>query len=252
MKRFTNLFFVASLVTLISFSCGTSKKAAKTTQSTPVISQHDSLAYAIGRDIGANFEKSKLDSLNPDLISLGIKHHFSKDTSVMSDDDMLHVMEEFGKRRQAEMEEQRKIDEAKTEAENKAKYGVTMESNKKFFQQNKQKPGVIETVSGLQYKVLTEGTGAIPISSDKVTVHYTGVLLDGTKFDSSVDRGQPASFPVSGVIKGWTEVLQLMKTGAKYEVYIPSELAYGARGAGEVIQPYSALIFTVELISIDK
>jgi FKBP-type peptidyl-prolyl cis-trans isomerase FklB len=122
----------------------------------------------------------------------------------------------------------------------------------KFIADNKKKEGVITTASGLQYKIITKGTGASPKATDTVSVHYKGTLIDGKEFDSSYRRGQPASFPVNGVIKGWTEALQLMKEGSKWQLFIPSELAYGDRGAGRDIGPNSTLIFDVELISIKK
>ncbi|WP_420717525.1 FKBP-type peptidyl-prolyl cis-trans isomerase [Emcibacter sp.] len=123
--------------------------------------------------------------------------------------------------------------------------------SKSFLEENKDKPGVIVTDSGLQYKVLLEGTGKSPAATDTVTVHYEGTLTDGTKFDSSYDRGTPLSFPLNQVIRGWTEGLQLMKEGGKYKFFIPSELAYGPRGAGGVIGPNEDLIFTVELIRVN-
>ena len=116
---------------------------------------------------------------------------------------------------------------------------------------NKKKESVVTTASGLQYKVITEGTGASPKSTDTVSVHYKGTLINGKEFDSSYRRGQPASFPVNGVIKGWTEALQLMKVGSKWQLFIPSELAYGEQGAGGVIPPNATLVFEVEVISID-
>jgi FKBP-type peptidyl-prolyl cis-trans isomerase FkpA/FKBP-type peptidyl-prolyl cis-trans isomerase FklB len=121
-----------------------------------------------------------------------------------------------------------------------------------FLEANKSKEGVITTESGLQYKVLTEGSGAKPTTTDKVKVHYTGKLLDGTVFDSSVERGEPVTFNVTGVIAGWTEVLQIMPVGSKYQVWIPSELAYGSQGAGQQIKPNSTLEFEVELLEIVK
>lgn len=124
--------------------------------------------------------------------------------------------------------------------------------NEKFLAENKTKEGVITTESGLQYKVITEGTGAKPTKDDKVKVHYTGTLLDGTKFDSSLDRGEPAQFGVGQVIKGWTEGLQIMPVGSKYIFWIPSDLAYGERGAGRDIKPNSVLKFEVELLEIVK
>jgi FKBP-type peptidyl-prolyl cis-trans isomerase len=125
------------------------------------------------------------------------------------------------------------------------------EKNTKFFEENKKRSTVKVTASGLQYEVIKDGTGAVPTKEDNVTVQYKGTLLDGTVFDSSYDRGQPASFPVAGVIPGWTEALMLMKVGAKYKIYIPAELAYGMEGRGEKIKPNSALIFEMELLSVD-
>jgi FKBP-type peptidyl-prolyl cis-trans isomerase len=121
-----------------------------------------------------------------------------------------------------------------------------------FLKENKEAKGVTTTSSGLQYIVEKEGDGAIPTANDKVKVHYSGTLLDGTEFDSSVKRGQPAVFGVTQVIKGWTEVLQLMKVGAKYKVFIPADLAYGPQGSGQVIGPNAVLIFEVELLGIEK
>jgi len=130
------------------------------------------------------------------------------------------------------------------------------EINKKegeaFLAENKKKEGVKTLPSGLQYKILTEGSGKTPKETDTVTTHYRGTLIDGTEFDSSFKRGQPASFTVNGVIKGWTEALQLMKEGSKWQLFIPSDLAYGDRGAGGQIGPHATLIFEVELISIDS
>lgn len=125
-----------------------------------------------------------------------------------------------------------------------------MATDQSFLDANKKKPGVTVLPSGLQYKVLTPGTGKQPKAADEVTVHYRGSLVDGSVFDSSYERGEPATFPVDGVIPGWVEALQLMKTGAKWELVIPSELAYGKRGAGGVIPPHATLIFEVELLSI--
>jgi FKBP-type peptidyl-prolyl cis-trans isomerase FklB len=125
-----------------------------------------------------------------------------------------------------------------------------MATDQSFLDANKKKPGVTVLPSGLQYKVLTAGTGKQPKATDEVTVHYRGSLVDGSVFDSSYERGEPATFPVDGVIPGWVEALQLMKTGAKWELVIPSELAYGKRGAGGVIPPHATLVFEVELLSI--
>ncbi len=127
---------------------------------------------------------------------------------------------------------------------------ANLEAGKVFLEQNAQRDGVVSLASGLQYEVLVEGTGPIPIATDTVTTHYHGTLPDGTVFDSSVERGQPSSFPVSGVIRGWVEALQLMPVGSKWRLYVPSELAYGGRGAGASIGPNQVLIFEVELLEI--
>lgn len=137
------------------------------------------------------------------------------------------------------------IANATTPEENKA-------AGEKFLATNAQQPGVVTTASGLQYQVFTEGTGASPKATDPVTVHYKGTTIDGKEFDSSYSRGAPATFPLNRVIAGWTEGLQLMKEGAKYRFFIPSNLAYGERGAGRQIGPNSALIFDVELIKVNK
>ncbi|MBS1507344.1 MAG: FKBP-type peptidyl-prolyl cis-trans isomerase [Bacteroidetes bacterium] len=131
------------------------------------------------------------------------------------------------------------------------KSAIAREKGRSFLEANKKNEGVITTASGLQYKVLASGAGKTPTASNEVTVHYTGTLIDGTVFDSSVKRGQPATFGVSQVIRGWTEALQLMKEGDKWMLYIPSELAYGERGSGPQIPPYSTLIFEVELIKVN-
>jgi len=127
-----------------------------------------------------------------------------------------------------------------------------LEEGKKFLEENGKKEGVVTLESGLQYLVVQEGTGAIPTLTDTVKTHYHGTLINGDVFDSSYDRGEPISFPVTGVIKGWTEALLLMKEGAKWKLFIPSDLAYGSRGAGGVIPPNTTLIFDIELISIEK
>lgn len=129
-------------------------------------------------------------------------------------------------------------------------YSEEIEEGEKFLAENSKQEGIITTESGLQYKVIEKGDGPLPTTEDKVRVHYTGTLIDSTKFDSSVDRGEPAEFPVTGVIKGWTEGLQLMPVGSKYMFYIPYDLAYGSRGAGSLIKPFSTLVFEVELLDI--
>jgi FKBP-type peptidyl-prolyl cis-trans isomerase FklB len=142
---------------------------------------------------------------------------------------------------------------AKTEIQaeqNKETFKEYITQNEAFLAANKDKPGVITTPSGLQYEVIKKGAGPVPTTESTVKVHYVGTLIDGTEFDSSVKRNEPAVFPVTGVIPGWTEALMLMPVGSKYKLYLPQSIAYGARGAGEIIKPYSTLIFEVELLEI--
>lgn len=144
-----------------------------------------------------------------------------------------------------EMQEKMKGESSKAAQANK-------DAGMAFLAENKKKAGVVELPSGMQYEILKDGTGESPKATDKVTTHYTGTLMDGTVFDSSIERGQPAQFPVNGVIRGWTEALQLMKPGSKWKLYIPSDLAYGDGGSPPKIGPGALLIFEVELISVDK
>jgi FKBP-type peptidyl-prolyl cis-trans isomerase FklB len=194
----------------------------------------DKASYSIGLNIGRNFKKQNVD-LNPDALVLGLKDALSGKKPALSETEEREAMMNLQKEA---MEKQ------KAAADNNAAEG------KKFLEENKKKEGVKTTASGLQYKVLKEGNGPQPKATDTVTVDYRGTLIDGTEFDSSYKRGQPATFPLNGVIKGWTEGLQLMKTGAKYQFFIPSDLAYGARAMGPDIGPNSTLIFDVELKSV--
>jgi FKBP-type peptidyl-prolyl cis-trans isomerase FklB len=201
-------------------------------------SQKEKLSYAIGVDMGNNFKKQSID-IDPDILSKGLKDALSGGKGLMSDEEILAVKNAF---RQEMMNKQR--EETKKLAENNKKEGDA------FLEENKKKEGVKTLPSGLQYKVITEGSGKPPKATDTVTVNYRGSLIDGTEFDSSYKRGQPATFPVNGVIAGWTEALQLMKEGAKWQLFIPSNLAYGEKGAGGSIGPNATLIFEVELISV--
>jgi len=192
--------------------------------------QKDKVSYSIGLQIGFNLGRQKVD-VNPDLLTVAIKDTIAGKPQ-LTPDQVKDIMAQFEKdmeQKKKELGEQNKTEGAK------------------FLEENKKKPGVKTTASGLQYKVVKEGTGAQPKATDMVTVNYRGTLIDGTEFDSSYKRGQPATFPVNGVIKGWTEALQLMKQGSKYQLFIPSNLAYGERGVGSDIAPNSTLIFEVEL-----
>lgn len=194
---------------------------------------NDSLSYAFGISIVNNLSSQNIQELNSKALAKAFDD-FYKDKPKMSNDEANKIIQQFFMSIEAE------------------KYQPTIEEGKKFLSENAKKQGVITTESGLQYKVLEGGNGNIPKSTNKVKVHYEGNLIDGTVFDSSYKRGKPAEFGVTQVIKGWTEVLLLMREGSKYEVYIPYDLAYGERGAGKNIKPFSTLIFKIELISIEN
>jgi FKBP-type peptidyl-prolyl cis-trans isomerase FklB len=195
--------------------------------------QKDKVSYSIGMNIGANLSRQKVD-INPDILAAGIKDAIAGKTQ-LTQDQVKEVMQQFEK----DMEQKQKESGEKNKAE-----------GAKFLEENKKKPGVKTTASGLQYKVEKEGTGPQPKATDMVTVQYRGTLIDGTEFDSSYKRGQPATFPLNGVIKGWTEGLQLMKQGGKYQFFVPSNLAYGERSVGPDIAANATLIFDVELLDV--
>ena len=200
----------------------------------------DSVSYAIGITTGAGYKENLKtlpgDPANVDDLIAGFV------LAIMGDSAAMKMTPQ-----EAQAFMQNYFMQASTRDAEKNK-----EEGEKFLAENKTKSGVITTESGLQYQVVTEGKGAKPTAEDRVKVHYTGTLLNGTKFDSSVDRGEPAEFGVGQVIKGWTEVLQLMPVGSKYIVWIPSELGYGERGAGADIKPNSTLKFEIELLEIVK
>jgi len=202
--------------------------------------QKEKVSYIIGMDIGTNLKKQSVD-INPEILFKGIKDGLSGNKPLMTDQEMKDTIAAFQREMQAKQEEVNK----KMGDKNK-KEGET------FLAENKKKEGVVTLTSGLQYKVIKKGSGKKPKPTDTVTTHYKGTLIDGTEFDSSYKRGQPVSFPVNGVIAGWTEALQLMEEGAKWQLFIPSPLAYGERGAGPQIGPHATLIFEVELISVQE
>ena len=204
----------------------------------PISTNIDSVSYSIGQDIGKNFKKQDIE-IDPKIMLQGIVDAMA-DTSMLTDAEIQKVMTNF----QVAMREKQQNKMKEASEKNKAEADA-------FFVENKNKEGVVTLESGLQYKVLKSGDGKSPKLSSTVEVHYAGRLLDGTEFDSSYKRGKPFSTSVTGVIKGWTEILQLMKEGDKWEVYIPTELAYSERGSGPTIGPNAALIFEMELISVN-
>ena len=203
-------------------------------------SNKEKISYIIGRDMAANFKKQGIE-VDPEIFLQGFKEALSGAESKLNPEEVQAAMMAL----QQEMQSRQA-----------AGKGAMAEANKQegeaFLAQNKTREGITTLPSGLQYMVLQEGNGASPGPTDKVTTHYHGTLIDGTVFDSSYERGQPATFPVNGVISGWTEALQRMQEGAKWRLFLPANLAYGAQGAGEDIGPNATLIFDVELISVNK
>ena len=236
-------FYVLALILLLA-GLGACQKAgndaAKNLKTEDLNSQKKKVSYAIGLDIGQNFKARAMD-LDMDILVQGLRDSQKADKPLLSTEEIQKVMTQF-------QQDMMKAEQEKRMAQgqgNKAK-------EEAFLKENVQKPGIKVTASGLQYKVISEGTGPQPKASDTVKVHYRGTLLDGTEFDSSYKRNEPAVFPLNGVIKGWTEALQLMKVGSKWQVFLPSTLAYGERGAGQIIGPNATLIFEVELLAIEK
>jgi FKBP-type peptidyl-prolyl cis-trans isomerase FklB len=200
--------------------------------------QKDSVSYSIGLDIGKRLKQQSVE-IDADLVARGMKDAESDSTRLLTEDQAESVINSFQHQIAAKLDSVKKALGTKNKADGEA-----------FLTENKKKEGVIVLPDGLQYKVLKEGNGKKPKADETVTVNYRGSLIDGTEFDSSIKRGEPSTFRVNGVIKGWTEALQLMPVGSKWQLFIPPELAYGERGAGEVIPPNATLIFEVELLSI--
>jgi FKBP-type peptidyl-prolyl cis-trans isomerase FklB len=223
MKHFTFIFVTFSLVLPLF---GQEK-------SLQLKDQKDKVSYSLGLNIGFNLGRQNI-SINPDVLTAGIKDAIAGKPQLTTDQ-VKETMAAFEK----DMTEKQKVAGEKNAAE-----------GTKFLEENKKKEGVKTTADGLQYKSIKEGTGAQPKGNDTVTVNYRGTLINGTEFDSSYKRGQPATFPLNGVIKGWTEGLQLMKAGSKYQLFIPPNLAYGDRAVGPDISANSTLIFDVELIGV--
>ncbi|HEX4888269.1 MAG TPA: FKBP-type peptidyl-prolyl cis-trans isomerase [Luteibaculaceae bacterium] len=217
----------------ILIALGASAQKKKKSDTPAVATYSDSISYAFGISLANNLKNQGVDSISFDAFYQGFKAFYENQNWLTNDQAQLFLKDFISKKQQIANENNRKAGEA-------------------FLANNKSKPGVITLPSGLQYKVINKGTGTVkPTLADKVKTHYHGTLIDGTVFDSSVDRGQPISFPVNGVIRGWVEILQMMVVGDKFEIYVPQDLAYGARGQSK-IKPFSTLIFTVELLDIEK
>lgn len=235
---------IAALVATVGMSANAQTKKKATPAKKPVTTAKpvakpvfktnlDSASYALGLNMANSFKSGGVSTLNYEMFTKGLKDVFASANPSLSKEQCQQALTTF-------------FEEA-----GKAQYGPAINEGKAFFAKNKTKAGVQTTASGLQYEVLTPGTGAKPKATDRVTVNYKGTLLNGTQFDSSYDRGQPATFGLNQVISGWTEGLQLMQEGSKFRFFIPQNLAYGSRAMGE-ITPFSSLIFEVELIKIEQ
>lgn len=234
MKKSILYFLVAGLLIAVSSSCQQNGPA-----NVKLETNVDSVSYAIGILVGANNNKMLEsvpgdDKLNIEAMATGFRAISLGEETKVSEEDAQSIVQKFF-----------------TEASDREAQ-ENLEKGNKFLEENKAREGVHTTESGLQYEIITEGTGEKPTASDRVRVHYHGTLIDGTVFDSSVDRGEPVVFGVTQVIPGWTEALELMPVGSKWKIYLPANLAYGERGAGADIGPNSALIFEVELLEIVK
>ena len=226
MKIHTNKFIAIVILSALAFTASAAEYK----------SQKDRLSYAVGVQMGSSLKQQCLE-VNAKVVGQAIADVLAGSKLKVSEADMTAAITAY----QQEMEAKHKAAATKQKAA-----GV------EFLAKNKKRKGVTTLASGVQYEVLKAGKGAKPKKTDEVVVHYTGSLIDGTVFDSSVKRGQPATFPVTGVIPGWIEILQLMPVGSKWKVAIPSEHAYGERGSGRAIGPHATLIFEMELISIKK
>jgi FKBP-type peptidyl-prolyl cis-trans isomerase len=231
-KQIMNIAVVVLCVGLMAGTCSSSAEQSNN-QVKDMTDQKDSLSYALGVLMGSSLKGQDMD-LDQATFSAAFSAAVKGEELLMDEETANGFFQEY----QQELA-------GKASAENKKK-------GEEFLAENSKRSEVTTTASGLQYEVLQDGTGETPIATDQVTVHYTGKLLNGEVFDSSVERGEPATFGLNQVIRGWTEGVQLMKEGAKYRFFIPAELAYGDRGAGPTIGPGSTLIFDVELIKVEK
>ena len=234
--KIKGLIVLTSVVAILVGSC-----AKNSVSNAKMKTKEDSLSYAFGI---VNFNALQTDSLklDPRIVAKAMLDG-ENGKAEMSDEIARGFIMSFVTARQAKQAE-------KQAEQDKLLYKDYIAQNEEFLAKNKDKAGVTVTPSGLQYEVIKMGTGNKPTANNTVKVHYVGTLIDGTEFDSSITRGEPAQFPVSGVISGWTEALQLMPVGSKFKLYIPQNLAYGASKAGDVIKPFSTLVFDVELLEI--
>ncbi len=230
---------IAGLALVVCFSVPTFGFATEA-GNTELKTFKDKLSYSMGVDMGS-YLNGIGEELDYERLQLGLKDGFDGKKTLLTPEEMQTVQKEFAEKMKVKQESQMKALQEKNK-----------EAGDAYLAANKAKKGVIVTVSGLQYEVVKEGTGAVPVAEDTVTVHYKGTMIDGRVFDDSNARGEAATFGVTQVIPGWSEVLQLMKEGATYHVVIPPSLAYGEQGVPPMIEPNSVLVFDVDLVSIEK
>ena len=241
MKSYSKILMLM-LVIALHYSCNSQNEGNKKGLKPDLSTEEAQFSYAIGQDVGTSLKRINDDmELDLDIVFRGIEDHLNNTEPLLPVEEMNKVKQTVFTRLQSVQAEKRTASSAQNIKDEEA-----------FLAKNKEKKGVITTESGLQYEILRKGTGDSPSVSDRVSVHYKGTLLDGTEFDSSYKRGQPSTFGVGQVIKGWSEGLQLMKVGGKYKLYIPAKLGYAERGAGDKIGPNAMLVFEVELMSIEK
>jgi FKBP-type peptidyl-prolyl cis-trans isomerase FklB len=250
MKR---VLMVLVFSALVACSCGktesekTGPAAKKEITAADLKTEDERVSYSLGFSMGTNFKKDELN-IDLELFQRGIEDGVGGGEQVLSEEEMRETMTAFQQKMRAkrQAEYRQRMEERKKQGE------ANKEKGKAFLEANKSKEGIVTLESGLQYKVIEEGTGDSPKATDTVKCHYKGTTIDGKEFDSSYQRGEPATFALNRVIKGWTEGLQLMKEGGKWQFFVPSELAYGERGAGQNIGPNEVLVFEIELIEIQK
>jgi len=231
-RRFWGAVATAAIV-LMAAGCGAGEKKIE------LKDQKAKVSYSIGMTVGRDFKEQGIE-VDADVLAQGIKDVVAGGKTLLTEEEVRKVIADYQQEMMAKLEAKAKVDAEKNIKEGEA-----------FLAENGKKEGVVTLPSGLQYKIIKAGTGKKPGKDDSVTVHYRGTLIDGKEFDSSFKRNEPVTFPVSGVISGWTEALQLMPEGSKWQIFIPSKLAYGERGAGAAIGPNATLIFEVELLKVD-
>ena len=243
--KIKGIIVISGIIALLLGSCSTgSVKNAK------LVTENDTLSYAIGANLYTQLSRDSI-FLNPLVFAKSLMDS-KTGKPVLKESEIQSFITRFSAKMQETQMKKQQESLGKKAEENKITYKNNIAKGDSFLQKNKERKGVVVTPSGLQYEIIKMGTGPKPTAQNTVKVHYVGTLIDGTEFDSSVKRNEPATFPVTGVIPGWTEALQIMPVGSKFKLYLPASIAYGPTGAGEVIKPYSTLVFEVELLEIVK